>query len=237
MRAMSLLPAFINAQKHENDSSPSAKAKGNVRDLSTDPTDATGNVFDLVPPASEAAAESEPASIGRNKHPVDRTDLSRLSIERDGRLYWDGKPVEVSRVLMMTRAQIIYASLIAVFVVIGALESALQGVAAARNLTCRVGRSNSCPPAAPRLFIDIPAQPFRFNFQIVSIVLAACLHPRHWARLRSRKSPRALHSALLLSPFQRGTVQVPGTREFFSETSAALRRWRSGDSVVGGYIE
>ena len=49
------------------------------------------------------------------------TDLSRLSIDHDGRLYWDGKPVEVRRRILMSRAQIVGASIVAAFVVIGAL--------------------------------------------------------------------------------------------------------------------
>ncbi len=47
------------------------------------------------------------------------TDLSRLSIDHDGRLYWDGKPVEVRRRISMSRAQVVGASIVAAFVVIG----------------------------------------------------------------------------------------------------------------------
>ena len=41
------------------------------------------------------------------------TDLSRLSIDSDGRLYWDGKPVETHHRLSMSRAQIVGASIVA----------------------------------------------------------------------------------------------------------------------------
>ena len=71
------------------------------------------------------------------------TDLSRLSIDCDGRLYWDGKPVEVRRRISMSRAQIVGASIVAAFVVIGALASAIQGAVAARELACRFGWSAS----------------------------------------------------------------------------------------------
>ncbi len=89
------------------------------------------------------------------------TDLSRLSIDHDGRLYWDGKPVEVRRRISMSRAQVVGASIVAAFVVIGALASAIQGVVAARELACRFGWSASActlPGAVqPRHGSDIPA--------------------------------------------------------------------------------
>ena len=86
------------------------------------------------------------------------TDLSRLSIDYDGRLYWDGKPVEVRRRISMSRAQVVGASIVAAFVVIGALASA---VVAARELACQFGWSASActlPGAVqPRHGSDIPA--------------------------------------------------------------------------------
>jgi hypothetical protein len=102
----------------------------------------------------------EPEPQSRNVHPVDMTDLSRLSIDRDGRLYWDGKPVEVRRRISMSRAQVIGASIIAAFVVIGAVASAVQGVVAARDLSCRFGWSaDACtvPGGLRQNRSDIPA--------------------------------------------------------------------------------
>ncbi len=89
------------------------------------------------------------------------TDLSRLSIDYDGRLYWDGKPVEVRRRISMSQAQVVGASIVAPFVVIGALASAIQGVVAAREFACQFGWSASActlPGAVqPRHGSDIPA--------------------------------------------------------------------------------
>ena len=87
------------------------------------------------------------------------TDLSRLSIDRDGRLYWDGKPVEVRRRISMSRAQIVGASIVAAFVVIGALGAAIQGTVAARDWACRLGwTTQHCTvPSGPPPDSDIPA--------------------------------------------------------------------------------
>ncbi len=85
-------------------------------------SDSDDDVFNLLPPESSAAPEPKPQ--GRNINPVDMTDLSRLSIDRDGRLYWDGKPVETHHRLSMSRRQIVGASIVAAFVVIGAIGAA-----------------------------------------------------------------------------------------------------------------
>jgi hypothetical protein len=176
---MSLFPAFINARMRKNDSAPRAEAATDSRQsdstqaessqAESSQTDARANdpddnIFELLPPKSADAAvpESppEPAPQGRNVHPVNMTDLSRLSIDRDGRLYWDGKPVEVHRRIAMSRAQIIGASIVAAFVVVGAIGAALQGAVAARDLSCRLGWSASAcalPAVQPRPSADIPA--------------------------------------------------------------------------------
>ena len=75
-------------------------------------------VVEPEPPAAPALPETSkapetpatPAPLaqpGRDVRPVGAMDLTRLSIDNDGRLYWDGKPVEVRRRLMMSRAQIL----------------------------------------------------------------------------------------------------------------------------------
>ena len=105
------------------------------------------------------SAAPEPEPQGRNVHPVDMTDLSRLSIDSDGRLYWDGKPVEVRRRISMSRAQVVGASIVAAFVIVGAIGAALQGSAAARDWACRLGWTASyCTlPGTPAGRPDIPA--------------------------------------------------------------------------------
>jgi len=75
-------------------------------------------------------------------------DLTRLSIDNDGRLYWDGKPVEVRRRLMMSRQQVIGASIIAFFIVVAAIASAIQATATMSNWACRTGLTQCDAPGA-----------------------------------------------------------------------------------------
>jgi hypothetical protein len=171
---MSLLPGFIKARQRQDDSAPQTEAvadsytaDSHTRDsqiCESQDAELDDNVFNLLPPeSSEPAAPepiAEPKPQGRNRHPVDMTDLSRLSIDRDGRLYWDGKPVETHHRLSMSRRQIVGASLIAALVAIGAIGAAIQGASAARDWACRLGWSASActlPDGLPRNRPDIPA--------------------------------------------------------------------------------
>ena len=149
---MSLLPAFVIARLRKDDSAPQPEAAADSRQADSHDSDSDDNIFELLPPKPAETAAPKSAPQGRNIHAVDMTDLSRLSIDRDGRLYWDGKPVEVRRRISMSRAQVIGASIVAAFVVIGAIGSAIQGAVAARELVCRLGWSaSSCSlPAQPR---------------------------------------------------------------------------------------
>jgi hypothetical protein len=166
---MSLFPAFVSARLRNDDSASQPEATADSPRVEPRVSDLDDNIFDLVPPkpaeadatAPEVGPQTEPQAEpqGRNIHPVEMTDLSRLAIDRDGRLYWDGKPVEVRRRISMSRAQVIGASIVAAFVVIGAISSAIQGAVAARELACRLGWSASACvlPAQPRNSSDIPA--------------------------------------------------------------------------------
>src|SRR6266478_5734361 len=166
---MSLFPDFSKARQRQDDSAPPTEAAADsyIADSHTRDsrdTELDDNVFNLLPPeSSEPGAPEpipEPKPQGRNRHPVDMTDLSRLSIDRDGRLYWDGKPVETHHRLSMSRRQIVGASLVAALVAIGAIGAAIQGASAARDWACRLGWSaDACtlPGALPRNRLDIPA--------------------------------------------------------------------------------
>src|SRR5688500_15929161 len=108
---MSLFPAYFGSRKRpDEDSAPSTEPENESR----------ADIFNLIPPRAsdkyerpkglETPAKTElvepPAKAeGRNIHPATAMDLARLSIDNDGRLYWDGKPVEVRRRLMMSRHQ------------------------------------------------------------------------------------------------------------------------------------
>jgi hypothetical protein len=173
---MSLLPGFIKARQRQDDAAPQTEAAADSYTADSHTRDSQvgdshspeldDNVFNLLPPESSEPAASEPIPVpepkpqGRNRHPVDMTDLSRLSIDRDGRLYWDGKPVETHHRLSMSRRQIVGAGLVAALVAIGAIGAAIQGAAAARDWACRLGWSaGACtlPEGLPRNRPDIPA--------------------------------------------------------------------------------
>ncbi len=166
---MSLLPAYFGARRRNNDdTAPQPEPDAELRD----------DVFRLIPPRAESferfdtprleerqpePAPAETPEIGRNVHPVAAMDLTRLSIDNDGRLYWDGKPVEVRRKLMMSRAQVVGTSLIAFLLLVAAAGAAIQGSAAAHDWACKLGWAESyCgspAPAAPHppARFDIPA--------------------------------------------------------------------------------
>jgi len=165
---MSLLPALFKARQRPDDTAPKTEPADDSPQADTPPREAEDNVFELVPPEkiqeadreAQPKPDSEPEKKGRNVHGLAAADLTRLSIDNDGRLYWDGKPVEVRRRIQMSRAQIVGASVVAAFIVIGAVGAAVQGSLALRDWTCRLGWTTSyCTlpgPATPRP-VDIPA--------------------------------------------------------------------------------
>jgi hypothetical protein len=117
---------------------------------------------DTDSPAEKVAGDADPAppkKSSSNLHQLATADLSRLAIDNDGKLYWDGKPVEVRRRLSLSPEQTLAASIVAVFLVIGAIGAAAQGSLALRDWGCRLGwTANYCvlpDKAPPRL--DIPA--------------------------------------------------------------------------------
>src|SRR4051812_16948779 len=166
---MSLLLNIMNARKrwtesaqsdsYVADSPPADSHPADSQETDSRETDSHDNVFNLIPPETDHTETPPSAPPGRNVHPVDMTDLSRLAIDTDGRLYWDGKPVEVHRRLLLSREQIIGACVIGGFVIVGALGAVLQGTSAARDGACRFGWATSVcgPPSVPRSTFDIPA--------------------------------------------------------------------------------
>lgn len=173
---MSLYPAFLSARKRKQEQ---AEPAAPTPELETETNPDALPVFELLPPQAaeleEAIGEPPPAAdvedalpdpvlppeppprSGCNVHTIGIHDLTRLAIDNDGRLYWDGKPVEVSRRIMMSRRQILGATLIAVFVVIGAIGAAIQGAAAAHDWACRLGWSGKHCTAPQHNSPDIPA--------------------------------------------------------------------------------
>jgi hypothetical protein len=181
---MSRFSALFKAPKRPNDAASPAEAAADSRSGDSPPNESQkheleDNVFNLLPPENAPAASQEtlqdtrsvadeppdkpdhrpPEKSSRNVHPLATADLSRLSIDNDGRLYWDGKPVEVRRRIQMSRAQAVGASIVSAFIVIGAIGAAVQGSLALRDWGCRMGWTTSyCSiPAAPPRRPDIPA--------------------------------------------------------------------------------
>src|SRR3954471_24834016 len=109
---MSLLMNIMNARKRWTESAQSHSSVADSPPADSHPadsreTDSHDNVFNLIPPETDHTETPPSAPPGRNVHPVDMPDPSRLAIDTDGRLYWDGKPVEVHRRLLLSREQII----------------------------------------------------------------------------------------------------------------------------------
>ena len=157
---MSLLPAFVQARMRNSDSAPQTETPVDSARAGSPESDSDDNIFELLPPKSAETAAPEPEPQGGNVDPVNIANLSRLSIDNHGRLYWDGKPVVTHQRFSMSRGQIVCASIVAGFVVIGAIASVIQGTVAARELACRLGWSaSSCtlPGGQPRNRSDIPA--------------------------------------------------------------------------------
>lgn len=159
---MRLFPAQFGARKREDDSAPVVEPDG----------ESQASVFNLIPPRAankyerpdkvETTASASHAEASELRA-VNATDLARMSIDNDGRLYWDGKPVELQRRISMSPAQMTGAIVVAVFVIIGALGSVLSATASVHEWSCRIGLTETCtapataPESKPPARIDIPA--------------------------------------------------------------------------------
>lgn len=75
-------------------------------------------------------------------------EVDGLGVDSDGRLHWNGKPVEiVGRRLDLTNFQIFLAVVVALFTVVGGVGAAAQGWAAYHDWACRNGQHAfvACP--------------------------------------------------------------------------------------------
>jgi hypothetical protein len=128
-----------------------------------EPTSAPEPVAAAKPEAEPVIAAPKVAAI-EAAAPQPSMDLSRLSIDNNGHLYWDGRPVEVRRRVALSGGQILAAMIIGLFIIIGGIGAAINGSAAAFEWGCKLGwiRGATCtsptllmPPPPPR--VDIPA--------------------------------------------------------------------------------
>jgi hypothetical protein len=67
----------------------------------------------------------------KDVRPISMSEGDGLGIDPDGRLYWNGKPVEIiGRRLDLTWTQAVAGLLVAIFTVVGGIGAAVQGWAA-----------------------------------------------------------------------------------------------------------
>jgi hypothetical protein len=86
--------------------------------------------------------------------PIAMGEADGLGIDRDGRLHWHGKPVEiVGQRLDLTRTQALFAIIVAVATILGMAATCVQGWVTYHDWACKVDwpAAVSCPkqPVAP----------------------------------------------------------------------------------------
>jgi hypothetical protein len=88
----------------------------------------------------------------RTVRPISTSEADGLGIDPDGRLHWNGRPVEIiGRRIDLTRGQFWIAIVVATFTALGALGAIAQGWTAYHDWACRNGRPSvlSCPTTEP----------------------------------------------------------------------------------------
>lgn len=91
--------------------------------------------------------------------PIAMAETGGLGIDKEGRLHWNGKPVEVvGRRIDLTTTQAWVALVVAAFTIFGAIGACAQGWAAYHDWACKTSwpvLANCPPPAKP----DAPPVP------------------------------------------------------------------------------
>lgn len=95
----------------------------------------------------------------KDVRPIALKESDGLGIDNDGRLYWDGKPVEIiGRRLDLTWGQFWIAIVVAIFTVVGGIGAAAQGWAAYHDWACRnKQRAFLACPAPEKMVMQAPA--------------------------------------------------------------------------------
>jgi hypothetical protein len=84
-----------------------------------------------------------------NVRQIAMAETGGLGIDGDGRLHWNGRPVEIiGQRLDLTRTQAVVAIVIAVLTFVIALATAVQALVAYHDWACRTGWPSvaACPP-------------------------------------------------------------------------------------------
>ena len=106
-------------------------------------------------------SDPRPGSDALTRTVVGANELNRLSVNKDGRLYWDDKPVIVRRRLVLTPWQKLGAIFIGIAAVMIGLSALVQTTIAAHEWMCGAKwLTGSCPGAAP----SVPPPPPRPQF-------------------------------------------------------------------------
>jgi hypothetical protein len=87
-----------------------------------------------------------------NVRPIGMGEADGLGIDDNGRLHWDGKPVEiVGQRLDLTWTQTIIAVLVAIFTAVAAFATSVQAWTAYHDWACKVGWPvyAHCPAVQP----------------------------------------------------------------------------------------
>jgi hypothetical protein len=88
----------------------------------------------------------------KDVRPIAMAEANGLGIDADGRLYWNGKPVEIiGRRIDLTWTQTVIAIAVAAFTAIGALGALAQGGVAYHDWACRnkMPSGIACPAVEP----------------------------------------------------------------------------------------
>lgn len=95
---------------------------------------------------------SRPAGWPRGVEPVSFEDLGRLGIDAGDQLFWDGRPVEIRRRLVLTSLQRLVATVVTIFAILGGIGGFFSGLNSLSLFLCaRDIQFLGCPRAAPML--------------------------------------------------------------------------------------
>ena len=117
---MTLMPANFSAPRRGSDTAFGQESDNEARASVTIPV---------------SVLARKPAGAGSS--PVGVKDLSRLSVNDNGRLFWDGKPVVVRRRVQLSPWQTFGAILIGLAALVIALSGILQATVIAHDWMCR----------------------------------------------------------------------------------------------------
>jgi hypothetical protein len=88
----------------------------------------------------------------RDVRPIGMSETGGLGIDASGRLYWNGKPVEIiGRRIDLTKSQNVIAIAVAIFTAIAAIGTLAQGWTAYHDWACRNKEPSiiACPTIEP----------------------------------------------------------------------------------------